>query len=344
MITVYSADHRHQDGRFELIDGRLQPPVERPRRAEAVLARVREVGLGAIVDAEEFGTGPIERVHDPDYVAFLRTAHDEWRVEHGDGEALPLIWPWRGLRHHRVPDSIDGRLGYFSFDAGTPITAGTWKAATASANVALTGARRLREQGGGAVFALCRPPGHHAARDLYGGYCFLNNAALAAQWLRDNGAGRIAIIDIDYHHGNGTQAIFYDRDDVLFVSLHAHPSQEFPYFLGYEDETGTGAGEGFNLNIPMEWGTEWETYARSLEKAMARLADYRPGGLVVSLGVDTFEGDPISRFRLRTRDYPRIGRLLATLGLPTLFVMEGGYALDEIGANIVGVLTGFESG
>lgn len=341
MITIYSAQHRHQDGRFELIDGRLQPPVERPQRAEAVLARVREVGLGAVLDPEDFGTGPIERVHAPDFVTFLRGAHDDWRAEHGDSDALPLNWPCRGFRQ-RVPDSIDGRLSYYSFDAGTPITAGTWTAAVSSANVALTGARRLREEGERAVFCLCRPPGHHASRDLYGGYCFLNNAAIAAQWLLDNGAGRVAVLDIDYHHGNGTQSIFYDRADVLFASLHADPAQEFPYFLGYDDETGTGAGEGFNLNLVMPWGTGWDVYGRALETALARIADYAPDCVVVSLGVDTFEEDPISRFRLRTKDYPLIGGRLASIGLPTLFVMEGGYALAEIGENTVGVLAGFE--
>ena len=343
MNTIYSADHRYHDGRFELIDGQLQAPVERPQRAEAVLARVRETGLGPVLDAEDFGTAPLERVHDPDFLAFLRTAHDAWRAEHGDSDALPLNWPCRGFRQ-RLPESIDGRLGHYSFDAGTPITSGTWRAARSSVNVALTGAMRLRENGESAVFSLCRPPGHHASRDLYGGYCFLNNAAVAAQWLRDAGAARVSILDVDYHHGNGTQSIFYERPDVLFVSLHAHPAQEFPYFLGYEDETGDGAGEGFNLNLPLPWGTAWKAYETALDTALARIADHAPDYVVVSLGVDTFEGDPISRFRLRGDDYPAVGRRLAALRLPVLFVMEGGYALDEIGANMVGVLAGFEDG
>lgn len=343
MITIYSDEHNFQNGKFELIDGRLQAPVERPQRAEAVLARVRSAGLGPVVEPEEFGTGPVERVHDPDYVAFLQRAHDDWRAEHGDSDALPLNWPCRGFRQ-RLPDSIDGRLSYYSFDAGTPITSGSWRAARASANVALTGAKRLAVAGAGAVFSLCRPPGHHASKDLYGGYCFLNNAAIAAQWLVDSGAVRVAILDVDYHHGNGTQSIFFDRADVLFVSLHAHPAQEFPYFLGYEDETGCGAGDGFNLNLPMPWGTGWAEYAEALETGLARIADYAPDYLVVSLGVDTFAGDPISRFRLATEDYAGLGARLATLGLATLFVMEGGYALDAIGENVVNVLSGFEGG
>lgn len=342
MITIYSEDHRLQNGVFELIDGRLVPPFERPQRAENVLARVREVGLGAVHGPDDFGLNPLRRVHASDFVDFLRTAHDDWRAEHGDSDALPLAWPCRGFRQ-KLPESIDGRLGYYSFDAGTPITAGTWRAITASANVALTGAKRLKDGGEQAVFSLCRPPGHHAARDLYGGYCFFNNVAVAAQWHRDAGAARVAILDVDYHHGNGTQMIFYSRADVLFVSLHAHPAQEYPFYLGYGDETGEGKGKGFNVNYPMHWGTAWDAYGRSLDDGIARIADYRPDVLLVSLGVDTFKSDPISRFGLESHDYTEIGRRIAGLGLATQFVMEGGYAIDEIGVNTVNALTGFEA-
>lgn len=343
MLTVYSADHRHQDGRFELIDGELKKPFERPLRAENILARLREIGLGEEREPTVFGLDPVRRVHDGDYVAFLETAYEEWRAAHGDTDALPLNWPCRGLRQIR-PEAIDGKLSYYSFDAGTPICAGTWKAITASANVALTGARILGESDERAVFSLCRPPGHHAAQNLYGGYCFFNNVAVAAQWLRDNGAAKVAILDIDYHHGNGTQTIFYDRADVFFVSLHAHPRQEFPYFLGYEDETGEGEGDGYNMNLPMNWGTAFDTYARALERALARIAEYSPAVLLVSVGVDTFEKDPISEFRLKSGDYTELGRRIASLGLPTHFVMEGGYAIDEIGVNTVNILAGFEGG
>jgi acetoin utilization deacetylase AcuC-like enzyme len=317
------------------------PPFERPQRAENILARLREVGLGEISGPEDFGLDPVRRIHDSGFVEFLRTAHDEWRAVHGDTDALPLNWPCRGFRQI-LPEAIDGKLSYYSFDAGTPITSGTWTAATASANVALSGARLLKASGDRAVFSLCRPPGHHAARDLYSGYCFFNNIAIAAQWFRDNGAEKAAILDVDYHHGNGTQMIFYDRADVLFVSLHAHPAQEFPYFLGYEDETGEGDGEGFNLNLPMRWGAGFEAYARALETGLSRIAAYAPDILLVSLGVDTFERDPISQFRLQTRDYTELGRRIGSLRLPTLFVMEGGYAIDDIGVNTVNLLAGFE--
>ena len=340
MITVYSDDHRLQDGKSELIDGKLMPCFEMPRRADLVLARVKEVELGAVAPPQTFGLDPVRRVHAPDFVEFLATAWEAWKAEHGDYDALPLNWLAPGMRR-KLPERIDGQLGYYSFDAGTPITAGTWRAITAAANVALTGARRVAEGERGA-FALCRPPGHHAGRAYYGGYCFLNNAAIAAQALRDGGAARVAVLDVDYHHGNGTQDIFYDRGDVFFASLHGHPAQEYPYFLGYEDETGTGAGEGCTANYPLRWGTGWESYAEALGQAIGRIAAFGAEALVVSLGVDTYKDDPISKFRLDSPDYVELGRRIARLELPTLFVMEGGYAVDAIGLNAVNVLQGFE--
>ena len=232
-------------------------------------------------------------------------------------------------------------MGYYSFDAGTPITAGTWQAAQSSADVAVTAAKLLAEGGHPAIFALCRPPGHHAAADLYGGYCFLNNAAIAAQYLIDGGAERVAILDVDYHHGNGTQAIFYDRPDVLFLSLHGDPREEYPFFLGWADERGDGPGEGFNVNYPLPWGTGFPAWSEALEDACKRVADYAPDVLLVSLGVDTFKGDPISKFRLESDDFTTYGARIARLGLPTLFVMEGGYAVEQVGVNTVNVLQGF---
>ncbi|MBW2121106.1 MAG: histone deacetylase family protein, partial [Deltaproteobacteria bacterium] len=287
------------------------------------------------------GLDPIAQVHTRRFIEFMQTAHEQWRKEHGDTDALPICWPTRTLRQTES-ETIDGRLSYFSFDAGTPITSGTWQAATSAANVAMTGVELIQE-GEEAVFSLCRPPGHHASMDLYGGYCFFNNAAIAVKaLLGKEGAERVAILDVDYHHGNGTQAIFYGRGDVLFVSLHADPAQEYPYFLGYADETGEGKGEGANRNFPMPWGTEWPSYLESLEKGLAIIRDFGPDTIVVSLGVDTFEEDPISRFRLKSDDYLRLGEKIGRLSLPTLFIMEGGYAVEQIGINVVNLLTGFE--
>ncbi|WP_455774165.1 histone deacetylase family protein, partial [Burkholderia stabilis] len=193
-----------------------------------------------------------------------------------------------------------------------------------------------------AAFALCRPPGHHAGREYMGGYCYLNNAAIAAQHGIAQGAARVAVLDVDFHHGNGTQDIFYERADVLFASIHGEPHVSYPYFSGYADERGAGAGEGFNLNLPLPKGTQWDTYATALGHAADAIVAHAPDLLVVSLGVDTFEHDPISHFRLRSPDYLRIGEALARLNLPTLFVMEGGYMVEEIGINAVNVLLGFE--
>ena len=340
MKTVHTDDHRLHDARNELSFGEFVPMHEMPRRVEIIIARVREAGLGPVLPPRDFGLDPILRVHDAGLVRFLETAHEDWRKCHGGTEAIPISWLARGMRGV-VPESIHGKLAYYALDACTPITATTWDAVRASANVALTG-QGLVAGGEGAAFALCRPPGHHAAKDLYGGYCFLNNAAIAAQAFRDGGAARVAILDVDYHHGNGTQAIFYDRADVLFASLHGHPAQEYPYFLGYEEEKGEGAGEGFNLNYPLRHGTGWAVYEPALVDALRQIEAYGPDVLVVSLGVDTYKADPISHFKLESEHYLRIGERIAGLRAPTLFVMEGGYAVEEIGINAVNVLTGFE--
>lgn len=340
MISVYSEKHRLHFGQYELIDGKFVTPFECPDRLDRIMRRIEEVKLGDVVAPRDFGLDPVARVHSPDYIEFLRTAHACWKKSHGDTDALPICWPSRTLRQ-KLPTEIDGQLSYYSFDAGTPITAGTWQAVTASVNVALTGVD-LVQGGESSVFAVCRPPGHHAAGDLYGGYCFFNNAAVASQMFLDRGAERVALLDIDYHHGNGTQAIFYDRADVLYVSLHGDPRQEFPYFLGYADETGSGEGEGYNCNFPMPWGTAWREYRDALEKGLARIRAYAPDALVVSLGVDTFEKDPISQFRLKGEHFPVMGSKIAeATDCPCLFVMEGGYAVDEVGVNTVGLLTGY---
>jgi acetoin utilization deacetylase AcuC-like enzyme len=228
-------------------------------------------------------------------------------------------------------------------DAGATFVAGTWDAIKSSHDVAQTAASLLWV-GADAAFALCRPPGHHAGTRFAGGYCYINNAAVAAEWFREAGAERVAIIDIDYHHGNGTQEIFWRRGDVLVASIHADPRVEYPYFLGHADERGEAEGEGCTLNLPLPHGTEFKPWAAALDTACAAVDRFAPEVLVVSLGVDTFHGDPISQFRLDTPDYPRIGARLRGLNRPTLFVMEGGYAVDAIGRNAVGVLTGFESG
>ena len=341
MQVILSDDHAAHFPAGELYDGALVRPFECPERWEHVVAALDAAGFDDRTVPDPVDLGGVTAVHDPVYVGFLRTCHDDWRAAGYTGDAIPSMFPVRGMRHDRVPLDIDGRLGWHAIAAETAITEGTWRAAEASAAIAQTGQRTLAG-GADAAFALCRPPGHHATADQFGGYCFLNNAAVAAQGFLDRGADRVAVLDVDFHHGNGTQAIFYDRADVLFVSLHGHPADEFPYFCGYADETGAGPGEGHNLNLPMGPGTGFDEWAAALDVGCRRIADHRPDALVVSLGVDTFAGDPISSFLLTSPDYLAVGRRIAALSLPTLYVMEGGYAVAEIGTNTVNVLLGHE--
>jgi acetoin utilization deacetylase AcuC-like enzyme len=341
MKTVFSPRHAGHAGNVELMAGEILPAFEMPSRAEIIRKRIDTVSLGPVSEPDGHDLATAKKVHDPAYVDFLPTVWPEWEKSGRSGTAMPYAWPTRGLRGDVPPEAIEARLGFYSFDAGATFVKGTWDAIKSSHDTALTAAGMVKG-GERSVFALCRPPGHHAGSDVMGGYCFINNAAVAAQWFRDRGATRVSILDIDYHHGNGTQQIFYERGDVQVINLHGDPMQEYPYFLGHADERGTGGGEGFNHNFPMRWGTEFATWKMALDQGCGLVADYRPDVLVVSLGVDTFERDPISQFRLKSEHYPEIGRRIAALDLPTLFVMEGGYAVEEIGVNAVGVLTGFE--
>jgi len=341
MKTVFSPLHAGHSGTMELISGAIVPGFEKPSRAEIIRARVESEKLGPILPPAAHDLAAARRVHRADYIDFLPTVYPEWEASGRTGSAIPFTWPTRGLRGDVRPQTIDALLGFYSFDGGAPFVKGTWEAIKSSYEVALTAAALVKD-GERAAFALCRPPGHHAGDAFMGGYCYINNAAVVAQWYRDQGAARVSILDVDYHHGNGTQQIFYARGDVQVLNLHGDPMTEYPFFLGHADEKGEGAGEGFNLNYPMPFGTSFETWNAALEDACSKLAAYRPDVVVVSLGVDTFEKDPISQFKLKSEDYPRIGRRIAALGLPTLFVMEGGYAVEEIGINAVGVLTGFE--
>ncbi len=343
MKTFFSEKHALHHGNHELFSGELVPCYEMPRRAELVLARVQEMKLGEVIAPTDFGIAPIERIHSKRYSNFLQNAWNEWSALSRSNDALPMTWPVRGMNQTREPEHIDAKLGFYSFDGGAPIQARTWEAVYASSQVALSGAKTIAN-GESAAFALCRPPGHHAAADYMGGYCYLNNAAIAAQHLRDNNAKRVAILDVDYHHGNGTQTIFYERNDVLLLNLHGHPCMEYPFFLGYEDEIGAGAGIGFNHNYPMPHGTTFATWNNALQDACKKIAAYKPDALVVSLGVDTFKDDPISQFLLDSPDFIDIGKTIKKLAAPTLFIMEGGYAVEPIGINAVNVLMGFEGG
>lgn len=343
MITFYNHLHAQHQGKFEMFRGALVPCFEVPARADHVLAELQRRKLGAVQQPDAFDAAALERIHSPRYLKFLASAWDQWVAldpAHADKDILPSVWPTRTFRTDVEPDNFAAKMGMYSFDAGSPFTSGTWVAARKGAECALSAAQRL-VQGDRAAFALSRPPGHHAGMDFFGGYCFLNNAALAAQHLRDAGMDRVAVLDIDYHHGNGTQAIFYDRPDIFFASIHGDPRTEYPFYLGHADETGAGAGLGANLNIPLPRGTDFARWSEALEHALQAIGRFGAQALVVSLGMDTFEGDPISGFTLQSADYSRVGQRLATLGLPTVLVFEGGYAVAEVGVNTVNVLEGF---
>ena len=340
MKTFYSDDHHLHFPKGEIYGGEFVQPFERPARMDYVLDRLKEVGLTDIKGPVEIDMGPVNTIHDAGFLAFLETAYSEWKAAGFGGDVIGVSYPTRRMQQHRIPNYIDGKVGYYCLAMETAITEGTWKAALSSCAVAQS-AQKAVAAGDRAAFAMCRPPGHHASSDQYGGYCFLNNAAITAQMFRDDGAKRVAILDIDFHHGNGTQDIFYNRGDVLFCSLHGEPENAFPYFLGFADETGAGEGEGFNANYPMPEGTPYSVWSASLADAIGRIRDYGAEALVVSLGVDTFKEDPISFFKLESDDYLTCGNAIAGLNLPTAFIMEGGYAVEEVGTNTVNVLQGF---
>ncbi len=318
----------------ELHNGGWAAYAEKSSRAEMILA---ELGEPRAVD--DHGLEPILHVHDPAYVEFLRTAHGEWRAAGREGDAIGYTWPV--VRRREVTlQRIDARLGRYSFDAATPIAAETWPAAYWSAQTALSALAAITDQQARTAFALCRPPGHHSGNDYCGGYCYLNNAAIAAERARRSGY-RVAVLDIDYHHGNGTQDIFYEDGELLFVSLHADPATDYPFYWGHADERGEGAGEGKTLNLPLPRGTEAAEYIAALDQGLEAIRGHGAELIVLSFGADTFEADPISHFKLRREDYPVIAACIAALELPVLVVMEGGYAVEELGHNVAAFLSGF---
>jgi acetoin utilization deacetylase AcuC-like enzyme len=347
VLTVHNPLHHLHQGQQEMYRGRLVPCHETPARLDHVLAELKQRKLGPLqepmVAADELAAA-LAHIHRPRYLHFIEHAWAEWVAldpANAALDALPSVWPAPGMRLDVLPENFAARMGLFSFDAGTPLTAGSWVAARVGAACAISAARAVCA-GARCAFALTRPPGHHAGAEFFGGYCFLNNAALAAQALRDGGHERVAVLDVDYHHGNGTQAIFYERADVLTVSIHGDPRTEYPFFLGHADERGAGAGSGFNHNLPLPRGTGFARWREALHAGLAHIKLFGATALVVSLGVDTFVGDPISGFQLKSADYLQLGRDIASAKLPTVFVFEGGYAVAEVGVNTVNVLEGFE--
>jgi acetoin utilization deacetylase AcuC-like enzyme len=318
----------------ELHNGGFAPHAEIPFRAESVAA-----ALGTIEAPADHGEAPILAVHDADYVDFLKTGAAEWAAAGRPGDAIGYVWPVRGRRALPL-QRIDARLGRYSFDAGTPLTPQAWEASYWSVQCALSALDAVLG-GDAAAFALCRPPGHHAGADYLGGYCYLNQAAVAAQAARDHGVARVAILDIDYHHGNGTQDIFWARGDVFYASVHADPATDYPFYWGFADEAGEGGGAGATLNLPLAQGAGLAEFRAAQAQALDAVAAFDPGLLIVSFGADTFAEDPISDFELETADYTALAQDIAARGWPAVIVMEGGYASEALGRNVASFLAGF---
>jgi len=338
MRIVYTDRHKlHNTDQVE-VEGHAFVTEEVPARAEIILQAVQSAQLGPVTAPTDHGLGPLLAVHDADYVRFLQSVYAQKAAFYE--EAAPVFtWTFATRYTGRKPKTFLGLLGYYAFGWGTPILEGTWEAAYWSAQCALSAADRLRA-GERAVYALCRPPGHHAAADLYGGFCYLNNAAIAARYL-EAGSNRVAVLDIDYHHGNGTQAIFYTDPAVLFCSLHADPDYDYPFYWGAADECGTGAGEGYNHNWPLPLGTGDASYLAALASAIAVIREFSPDYLVVSAGLDIVAGDEVGGFGVTTAGLQEIGGQIAALNLPTLIVQEGGYLLERLGENAIAFLGAF---
>jgi acetoin utilization deacetylase AcuC-like enzyme len=341
---IASDDHLAHAGLVELVGGREVPCFESPERAIAIRSALLATGDYELVPPRDHGPDPIAAVHD---LELLDLVEHVWADAMADGRdpsrpLLPDTFLLRdydgGMNLGQLPARRHDRLGAYCFDTATPIVAGTAAAALAAVDIALTAADRVRA-GAPLGYGLCRPPGHHAGRNLIGGYCYFNNAAIVAQSLVDRGARRVAILDIDFHHGNGTQQIFWERGDVLYVSLHGDPGGIYPYYSGFATERGTGSGEGATLNLPLAPGTDGVAYLAALADGVAAIRAFDSDApLVVSLGFDTYHADPICNLALRTDDYARVGAAIASLGMPVIALQEGGYAIDALGANAVAFL------
>jgi acetoin utilization deacetylase AcuC-like enzyme len=329
----------HHDPKHFMANGAILPNPEQPKRIEVLHAAAQEAGCVFDTPADA-GLGPIAALHSPEYLTFLQTIYKRWQYIDGAGdEVIPNIHP--ANRTDSYPRSAVGQAGFHQADTACPIAYGTWEAAYWSAQSAISGADAIAA-GAPAAYALSRPPGHHAFGDLAGGFCFLNNSAIAAERLRAKGL-RAAILDVDVHHGNGTQGIFYHRDDVLTVSIHADPVRFYPFFWGHAQERGAGAGLGYNLNIPLARGTEDTEFLQALEAGLERVRAFGADVVVIALGLDPSIDDPFKGLAVTTPGFARIGAAIAGLGIPTLFVQEGGYLCDALGANLTHVLTGYQN-
>jgi len=339
MQAIFDERQWVHDPKHFMANGTLYPNPEQPRRIEVLQDGAGRAGC-SFQAPDDHGLGPIAALHSAEYLVFLETIHTRWsRIEGASDEVIPNVHPDR--RTASYPRSAVGQAGFHQADTSCPIAAGTWQAAYWSAQSALSGAD-LVHGGEQAVYVLSRPPGHHAFGDLAGGFCFLNNSGIAAEHLRKLGH-RPAILDVDVHHGNGTQGIFYERDDVLTVSIHADPIRFYPFYWGHAHERGEGLGRGYNLNLPLPRGTGDDDYLKTLDTAFSHIRAFGADVVVVALGLDASEHDPFQGLAVTIPGFARIGAAIANLGLPVLFVQEGGYLSEELGHNLTSVLNGYKS-
>lgn len=336
MKAIFDDRQRQHDPRHFMANGKTYPSPEAPERMTCLQAGAQAAGC-AFQAPEDAGLGPIAAIHSAEYLHFLQTIYVRWqRIPDAGPEVIPNIHP--ATRADNYPKSAIGQAGFHQADTACPIGAGTWEAAYWSAQSAITGAD-LVARGERAVYVLSRPPGHHAFSDLAGGFCFLNNSAIAAERLRAQGL-RPAILDVDVHHGNGTQGIFYTRDDVLTLSLHADPDRFYPFFWGGAQERGEGRGAGYNLNLPLTRGTDNTGYMAALDTALARIHAFGADVVVVALGLDAHIDDPFKGLAITTEGFQRMAAAIAGLGLPLVLVQEGGYVSDALADNLTAFLKG----
>ncbi|GGG29370.1 acetylpolyamine amidohydrolase [Caldovatus sediminis] len=341
MRTFAHPDQMRHTPRFFLVRGAVRPNYEVPERAGALLSALHRLGLGPAEPAPA-PRAALETVHAPDYLDFLAGAAAAWDALPDRGpEVVANVHPTPEVlaQGGRPPESVVGRAGWYMADAACPIGPGTWEAARAAAGCALAAAAEAAE--GRSAYALCRPPGHHAYAARAGGHCYLNNAALAVEALRRAGAARVATLDVDSHHGNGTQGLFWQRGDVLTVSVHADPNRYYPWFVGHPEERGAGAGEGCNLNLPLPIGTGDAGWLAAIEAGIAAIRAFRADALVVSLGFDASEHEPLAALRVTAEGFARAGAAIRAIGLPAAIIQEGGYNVGLIGTLLERFLTGW---
>ena len=340
MKAFYAEEQAGHDPQTFLVKGKFRQAEEQPERAERLKAGGAAAGL-TFQHPPEAGQAPLAAVHTPAYLRFLEEIHRRWSaLPDASDEVIPNLHLDRSLGGY--PDTPTGLAAYHQADGACPIGPRTWEASRWSAWTAVAATQAVLD-GGRAAYALSRPPGHHAYADLAGGFCFLNNSAIAAQMLRTS-HDRVAVLDVDVHHGNGTQGIFYGRSDVLTVSLHSDPTTYYPFMCGYAHEKGDGAGYGYNLNVPLPKSTCDDAYMEALGHAIGHVQAFAPGALVLALGLDAYKHDPLEGMQLTTKGFERIGTAVAAMGLPTVIVQEGGYLCDDLGRNLTAFLTGFQGG